>query len=180
MASGVSVAAERESIQRQGKELQSAAEKGKSKLKALGSDGLLAKLYSQDKTSSAFQIFAQSTMRELCKSYRQLNATLSTSDRLSSEGKALLDNVKQLLSGKDAKLFAEAGLKLDRHTGDIKFDENKFVEKAISDPAGIRKLLLDKKYLGPAVSQVVDGILNQSTDYFFNQAYRQQSVDLYA
>nr|WP_092074334.1 flagellar filament capping protein FliD [Dendrosporobacter quercicolus]NSL49238.1 flagellar filament capping protein FliD [Dendrosporobacter quercicolus DSM 1736]SDM88987.1 Flagellar hook-associated protein 2 C-terminus [Dendrosporobacter quercicolus] len=173
--------AERESIRKQSRDLQSAATGVEAKLKAFGASGLLATMYSQDKNGSAFQTFARSAVRELCKSYRQLNQTLADSDRLSNEGRALLDKVKELLTGEHADAFAEMGLSLNRYTGELKFDEHTFAEKIAGDPEGVRKLLLDKKYLGPAVSDVVETILKQSDGYYFNPAYRNQpAMDVYA
>ena len=172
--------AERDSIKRQSRELQSAATRVQSKLKSFGASGLLATLYSQDKSGSAFQTFAQSMVRDLCKSYKQLNQTLQDSDRISNEGKDLLNSVKELLTGKNADRFAEMGLTLNQYTGDLKFDENKFAEKIAADPAGVKELLLDKKYLGPVLSHVVANILNQSEGYYFNPAYRNQALDIYA
>lgn len=97
------ISAEQETIKNQAANLESAAGKVKASVDVFRPSGMYAYLYATNKSSSAFRDFSANALRGLVKSYNELNEVCTSSDRLSDEGKALLDKVKSLLSGRPGR-----------------------------------------------------------------------------
>lgn len=165
------ISAEQETIKNQAASLESAAEKVKASVDVFGPSGMFAYLYKTNKSSSAFRDFSINALRGLVKSYNELNEVSASSDRLSDEGKALLDKVKSLLSGSAGRNLRAIGIGLDRATGALRFDEQIFADALLEDPQGVRGLLLNKNGLGPAIQMSVENMLARSATSYFNAAF---------
>lgn len=165
------ISAEKETIKHQAAELENAAQNVKTKLEVFAPTGLFAYLCDNNKSSSAFRDFSVNALRRLVRSYNELNEVSGASDRLSDKGKALLDEVKSLLSGPSGEKLRKIGIGLDRATGALRFDEQRFTDSLLEDPQGVRGLLLNKNGLGPAIQLTIDNILAQSATSYFNASF---------
>ncbi|MDU4959271.1 MAG: hypothetical protein E6X17_01205 [Sporomusaceae bacterium] len=148
-----------------------AAEKVSLKLKTFTPSGLFAQMYKTDKDNSFFHSFAVGALNGLTNSYNQLNELSNGLNNLSNEGKALLDKVKGLLSGPSASKFEEIGLKLDKYSGAIVFDETVFGEKIASDPQTVRSILLDANMLGPVLQETMATVLAKPATAYFTSSF---------
>ena len=161
------VSAQQANIKQQAAELETAAENVNSKLKTLKPSGMFALMYKTDKESSTFCSFGVNALQGLVKSYNQLNDISNSSSSLSSEGKALLDKVKELLTGPSAETFQDMGLDLDKHSGAITFNDRLFAEKLASDPTTVTNALISKNMLGPVLQETISSLLSKpATSYF--------------
>jgi hypothetical protein len=165
------VSAEKEKIANQAAGLEEAAENVKAKLDVFSPSGMFAYLYESDKSSSAFRDFSLNALRGLVKSYNRLNEVGVAADRLSDEGKALLNKVKTLLDGPTVEAFREIGLEFNADTGTMTFNESRFADKLAAEPQEVRRLLLDKNKLGPVLQTVIDDLLARSAKSFFNSSF---------
>ncbi len=165
------ISAEKETIKNQAAALENVAQNVKAKLDVFAPTGLFAYLYDNNKSSSAFRDFAVNALRGLVKSYNELNEVSASSDRLSDEGKALLDRVKSLLSGSSGEKLRKIGIGLDQATGALRFDEQRFADSLLEDPQGVRDLLLNKNGLGPVIQLTIDNMLAQSATCYFNASF---------
>jgi flagellar capping protein FliD len=165
------ISADQENIKRQADRLTNAAQKVNSQLTTFDPVGLFEIMYESDKTSTAFQSFAVSSLRQLVKSYNKLNDSLAASDRITNEGAGLLEKVKKLLTGPNAEKYNNIGMSLDRYTGAIQFDEQKFTAAITSDPTSVRNLLMDNKQFGPVLQNVIDTIALKPTTFYFNSSF---------
>jgi hypothetical protein len=165
------ISAEQETIKDQAASLESAAERVKASVEVFSPAGMFVYLYESNKSSSAFRDFSVNALRRLVNSYNELNETSAASDRLSDEGKALLDKVKSLLSGPSGEKLRKIGIGLDKATGALRFDEQRFADALLEDPDGVRGLLLNKKGLEPVIQQTIDNMLAQSATSYFNASF---------
>jgi hypothetical protein len=163
--------AEKETIKNQAAGLESAAQEVKTRLETFRRDGLFAYLYDNNKNSSAFRDFSLNALRSLVKSYNQLNENSAAADRLSDEGKHLLDKVKALLKGPGGEMFRDIGLELNDATGAITFNEQRFADQLAAKPQEVRRLLLDKNSLGAVLQNVIDNMLAQPALSYFNSSF---------
>lgn len=151
--------------------LEEAAAKVNTKLAVFKLSGMFDKMYSKDKEGSAFHSFSVNALRDLVNSYNRLNDFSISSSSLSDEGKALLNNVKDLLGGSKASTFEELGLKLDPHSGAMVFDERLFAEKLASDPSAVRGALLSPGMLGPILQNTISSMLSKPATAYFNSSF---------
>ncbi|MDT8903916.1 hypothetical protein [Anaeroselena agilis] len=165
------LSAEKETIKNQAANLESAAKKVEDSIDAFSPNGMFTNLYITNKNSSAFRDFSANALRGLVKSYNELNEVSASSDRLSDEGKALLDKAKALFAGPNAELFREMGLEMNAATGTMTFDENRFADRLAADPYEVKRLLCDRNSLGSVLQQVIEDIAARSTQGYFNSSF---------
>lgn len=163
--------AEKETIRNQAASLESAAKKVQASVDEFSPSGMYAYLYESNKSSSAFRDFSINALRGLVKNYNELNEVCSSADRLSDEGKAMLDKVQSLLKGPAGKNLREIGIELDRSTGAMRFDERLFDDALVADPKKVSGLLVNKSGLGPIVQLAIDSLLDRSATSYFNASF---------
>ena len=165
------ISAEKDTIKNQASGLESAANNVKARLDIFSPSGLFAYLYDNNKSSTAFRDFSLNAVRGLVKSYNELNEKSVTADRLSDEGKKLLDKVRALLEGPAAGMFRDIGLELNDATRAITFDERRFADKLAAQPQEVKRLLLDKNSLGAVLQHVIDNMLAKPALSYFNSSF---------
>ena len=149
--------------------LTEAAQELKNSLKAFSDDGVLAYLFANGTTSSSFQIMARDSLNKLSNAYNKFSEIIKSSKYITSEGSKLLNQVQDLLAGKNAPDFREMGLDLNKQTGQLKFDDKRFMHFFDKDVTKIGKLLLNDKYLIDMLQNVSTSVLGKQTGYFFTK-----------
>lgn len=136
-------------------------------LKVFKKDAMFENLYKTAGTTDKFKSFALSSARNLVKAYNNINTFIKSSEYLTGEGKELLDGIQDLLQGKTAKDFAKMGITINKKTGEIKFDEQKFSTYLDEDVITVKNLLIDKANLAPTLNELVSNVTGKVDNYYF-------------
>lgn len=142
-----------------------------SKLKAFAKDGALDSLFTNKVTSDSFHVLARDSVDKLVKAYNKVNDILKSSKYITGEGAKLLDDVKSLLTGKNAAKYSNLGLEVNKQTDSIKFDDKKFGAFLDQDILSTHELLMSNNYLTTKMQDVVQSVLGKQAGYYFNTQF---------
>lgn len=151
--------------------LNGAAQELQTSLKAFSKSGLLSRLLKDEADSSSFQVLARDAVDKLVKAYNKIDDIIKSSTYITGEGAKLLDQVRELLNGKDSPGFHELGLSLDKHTGRLKFDDKKFMTALGDSLPTVKKLIFDDKFLASMLDQIAQSVLGKQAGYYFNKPF---------
>lgn len=157
----------RQLISKEAASLNEAAQDLKNRLKAFANDSVIDDLFEDGNTSSSFQVMVRDSLANLAKSYNKFNEVLKSSKYMTGEGSKLLDQVHDLLTGKNAVDYSKMGLELNKQTGELKFNDKKFMTFIDENPLTARKLLMGNNYVASLLQNVSQSVLNKQTGYYF-------------
>ncbi|MGI6091544.1 MAG: flagellar filament capping protein FliD [Veillonellaceae bacterium] len=151
--------------------LNGAAQELQTSLKAFSKSGLLSRLLKDEADSSSFQVLARDAVDKLVKAYNKFDDIIKSSTYITGEGAKLLDQVRELLNGKDSDDFRKLGLSLDKHTGKLKLDDKKLLAALQDDTSTAKKLIFGDKHLAPMLDEIVKSVLGKQAGYYFNKPF---------
>ncbi|MPM38828.1 hypothetical protein SDC9_85458 [bioreactor metagenome] len=147
--------------------LTKAAQELKNSLKAFSNDGVLADLFANGTTSSSFQVMARDSLDKLVNVYNKFNEITKSSKYITGEGSKLLNQVQELLTGKNVADYRKMGLEIDKQSGNLKFDDKKFAAFFDENTATTGKLLINDKYFVSLLQDVAQSVLGKQSGYYF-------------
>lgn len=148
--------------------LNEVAQELRDSLKPFSKDGVLTDLFANGTTSNSFQVMARDSLDKLVKAYNKFSEIIKSSKYVTSEGAKLLNQVKELMTGKNAADYRKMGLELNKQTGKINFDDKRFLLFLNNDIAKTGKLLVNDKYFTMVLQNVSQSVLGKQTGYYFN------------